>query len=96
MHMQADDRLLLITEGSEAGGSAGLAAGLRRGAPAEDAPAAPHTADLGVVHLQLPAPYLAANWPLLHAALSAGQCLTFPNSQMCSPVLVSTCSTRSG
>ena len=44
---------------------------MREGAVAGDAAAAPHAADLGVVHLQLPAPYLAANWPLSHAALSA-------------------------
>lgn len=68
---QADDRLLVITEGSEVSGGAGLAAGMRQGGAAGNASAAPHAADLGVVHLQPPAPYVAANWPLSHAALSA-------------------------
>ncbi len=31
----------------------------------------PQSADLRVIHLRLPAPYLAANWPLSHAALSS-------------------------
>lgn len=73
--LQADDRLLLITEGNEAAGgaAAGLAAGARRGAAESGGGgrAPPQAADLGVVHLRLPAQYLAANWPLSHAALSA-------------------------
>ena len=32
---------------------------------------ASQSADLRVIHLRLPAPYLAANWPLSHAALSS-------------------------
>lgn len=60
--LQADDRLLLITEGAQPSTSGKGLQPSRRVAQA---------ADLRVVHLRLPAAYLAASWPLMHAATSA-------------------------
>ncbi len=71
LHLQADDRLLLVTDGNDA-----LSPALPHpssGLPGTggQANSASQSADLRVIHLRLPAPYLAANWPLSHAALSS-------------------------
>ena len=71
LHLQADDRLLLVTDGNDA-----LSPALPHpssGLPGAggQANSASQSADLRVIHLRLPAPYLAANWPLSHAALSS-------------------------
>ena len=71
LQLQADDRLLMVTDGNDALSPAlpHPSAGLP-GAGAQ-ANSASQSADLRVIHLRLPAPYLAANWPLSHAALSS-------------------------
>ena len=68
---QADDRLLLISEPAPGGGSAPRALALARQFGEAAAGASTRGADLGVTHLRLPAAYVAANWPLMRAALSA-------------------------
>jgi len=69
--MQADDRLLMVTDGNDALSPALPHPSARLPGAAGQASSAPQSADLRVIHLRLPAPYLAANWPLSHAALSS-------------------------
>lgn len=58
--MQADDRLLMVTDGNDALSPALPNPSARA---AGQATSLPQSADLRVIHLRLPAPYLAANWP---------------------------------
>ena len=69
--MQADDRLLMVTDGNDALSPALPHPSAGQPGAARQASSAPQSADLRVIHLRLPAPYLAANWPLSHAALSS-------------------------
>jgi hypothetical protein len=69
--MQADDRLLMVTDGNDALSPALPHPSAGKPGATGRAGSAPQSADLRVIHLRLPAPYLAANWPLSHAALSS-------------------------
>ncbi|KAK9828450.1 hypothetical protein WJX72_000056 [[Myrmecia] bisecta] len=67
--LQADDRLLLIMDGSEAGSSTGPSPSQFRSST--DGEASRGGADLVVHHLRVPHQYIAANYPIMHASLSS-------------------------
>lgn len=61
----------MVTDGNDALSPALPHPSARLPGTAGQGSAAPQSADLRVIHLRLPAPYLTANWPLSHAALSS-------------------------
>lgn len=69
--LQAHDRLLVIAEAAEAAERGGGGTAMVGDGSSENAMG---TNDLIVAHVIPPQPYVAAHWPLQHAAISANGC----------------------